>query len=551
VVRYRYLPLTQALIGVAARIADKLRQSVVLSLGLDFHPSRHPRLPPFAEMHRAGLYLLLAAMAVLPAQGVLLDTVGALHVRGLYTVYCLALGGIWVVLLLGLAVQFPAIVLDTLEVVKGRLQLTGMGRISIVVIVLTVVATLLVLLDQATGLTGCMIALGFACVLPSVLRPIEPARGPWLNLAVGPASQPRTARLSDVVTGIHRLMALETLVVVALLVPSSAVVSNDFPVTELLLRVYGWSAAWLLTGGAVLAVAEFNRRRRLGDPAFERERVLWALPGPEAAALELERFAIERAGWTLVVSARLPATEDADLLVGVPDGLTMPGSVPTVKVPPALFVLADNPGRVLSETDERDKSGRAKRCIEQLLTAARPQLGDRGEGTFLVPHCWLVVGLTRDDDRASLDRPPAMTFGQSYQSVMGTRLRRFLNEVMGRAGIDVLYIEDSVRSREVGDVMERIFEHHIRRTDPAELTEADFLGLQGLRIVLHDVDPEVDGIPGVDSHVTRNAISRARILIIGRDKGDDDDDDRPPAEGESSDWLRESLRNLFPRLQHV
>ena len=59
--------------------------------------------------------------------------------------------------------------------------------------------------------------------------------------------------------------------------------------------------------------------------------------------------------------------------------------------------------------------------------------------------------------------------------------------------------------------------------------------------------PVGEGIQGVDSHVTRNAISRARIMIIGRDRKDDDDDDGPPSEGESSDlWLKEVLSGLFP-----
>ena len=46
-------------------------------------------------------------------------------------------------------------------------------------------------------------------------------------------------------------------------------------------------------------------------------------------------------------------------------------------------------------------------AARRLLTAARPRFGDRGEGTFLVPHCWMVVGLTRDDDRGDGERPPA------------------------------------------------------------------------------------------------------------------------------------------------
>jgi hypothetical protein len=54
----------------------------------------------------------------------------------------------------------------------------------------------------------------------------------------------------------------------------------------------------------------------------------------------------------------------------------------------------------------------------------------------------------------------------------------------------------------------------------------------------------------VDSHLTRNAISRARILIIGKERRDGDDDDGPPSADESSDsWLRDALRHVFPRLQ--
>jgi hypothetical protein len=143
-----------------------------------------------------------------------------------------------------------------------------------------------------------------------------------------------------------------------------------------------------------------------------------------------------------------------------------------------------------------------------------------------------------------------MTFGQSFQSALGTRLRRFLHEVMARAGVDVFYIEDSVTPAQVTAVLEALFERHIRRVDPPLVGEQDFLGVQGVHIVLHDVDPETEGIEGVDSHLTRNAISRARIMIIGRDRRDGGDDDGPPTVDESSDqWLSDALRRLFPRLQ--
>jgi hypothetical protein len=162
------------------------------------------------------------------------------------------------------------------------------------------------------------------------------------------------------------------------------------------------------------------------------------------------------------------------------------------------------------------------------------------------------VGLTRDDDRGEGERPPAMTFGQSFQSALGTRLRRFLHEVMTRAEIDVFYIEDAVTPQQFGEVLETLFERHIARADPPQVSEQDFLGVQGVHVVLHEVLPESEGVKGVDTHLVRNAISRARILIVGKDRRDGDDDDGPPSEGESSDsWLREALRRLFPRLQPI
>jgi len=553
VVRYRELPLTAALLELIMRGVTALRSVLVISLGLDFHPDRHPRLPAFTALRRGIVATCAAAIVLYPARGLLRDLLGTMRVPGFYTVHVLVLGAIWMLLLAGIAMHLPAIVLGAMEVLKGRTPLRGALRIFVVALTLGLVGLLLVTLDSSVGVQGCIAALAFASLLPTVVRAVDPPGGPWLNIAFGRDGKPQTAPLGELIRDCHRLLALEALAVVCLLAPSAGAIGDAYPVTNLLLKIYGWSAAWLYTGGALLAIGEFNRRRRLYDPAFARSRVLWAVPGPEARSLQDERRAIEAAGWRLVVSETLPGTDDADLLAGIPAGLMPPCPVPLARIPAALFLVGDSPAQVLCEADERDKARRALTSIERLLTATRPRFGDRGEGTFLVPQCWMVVGLTRDDDRTEGDRsPPAMTFGQSFQLALGTRLRRFLYEVMDRSGVDVFYIEDSVTPQQVRAVLEVLIERHIARAEPAPISEADFMALQGVHIVLHEVDPETEGIEGVDSHLTRNAISRARILIISRDRRDDDDDDDPPSADESSDsWLAEALRRLFPRLQPI
>jgi len=565
VVRYRNLPLTKTLLESSLIAVQELRSRLVLSLGLDFHPDRHPRLPAFVTLRRMVVAAWIAAVCLYPARGVLNEVLAALRMPGLYTVHVLLLGAVWTALLAGIAVQIPAGVLGVIEVLKGRTQLAGLTRLAVVGGVLALVVVLLMVLHHAAGLEGCLAVLAFAALLPSVARAVDPPGGPWLNLAFGKNGRPATAPLGELVRDGHRLFALAAFLIVCVLSPPAArtglpeAISSagpaglePYPVTMLMLAIFGWSAAWLYTVGALLAIGEFNRRRRLFDPAFERSRVLWAATGPETRALEDERLVLERGGWRLIVSDRLPGTEDADLLAGIPSGLLPPCPVPLVRAPAAMFVLAKDPSAILAETDERDKARRAGAAIERLLTAARPRFGDRGEGTFLVPHCWMVVGLTRDDDRGEGERPPAMTFGQSFQSALGTRLRRFLHEVMTRAEIDVFYIEDAVTPQQFGEVLETLFERHVVRVQPPQVSEQDFLGVQGVHVVLHEVLPESEGVKGVDTHLVRNAISRARILIVGKDRRDGGDDDGPPSEGESSDsWLRDALRRLFPRLQPI
>lgn len=550
VVRHRRLPLTARLLeGLLASI-HALRARLVLSLGLDFHPERQPRLAPFTTLRRAQLAAGLAIVALWSTRGLLLDVLQVLRAPGLYTAHVLLLGAVWVALVGGLVVQAPAIVLGIIEVLKGRSALRGAGRAALIALLLVLLTGLLAMLDASAGLAGAAMALAFGALIPSVAVPVEPPGGPWLNIAFGKRSPPRTVRLADLIRDSHRLFALEALLVVCALAPSSEAAAAAHPVTVTLLRLYAWTAVWLVTGGALLGIAEFNRRRRLHDPAFERSRVLWASPGPETSSLLEERPAIEAAGWRLVVSEKLPGLEDADLLVGLPSGLAPPSPVPLARVPAALFLLGRNPGAVLCEADERDKLQRALAVLERLLTSTRPRFGERGEGTFFVPQCWLVVGLTRDDDRPDGERPAAMSFGQSYQAALGTRLRRFFHEVMSRAGIDVIYVEDAVTPQQAVAVIERLFERHVARAEPGAVSEADFSGQPGVHVVLHDVVPEREGLPGVDAHVARNAISRARILIIGRERRDGGDDDGPPTADESSDqWLKDALRNLFPRLQ--
>lgn len=548
--RSRPMPLTTALVDVAVHFARRLRTRLVLSLGLDFHPRARPRPLPFTGLRRVATGLALAAMVMLAAPGFVRELLAATRVRGLYTLHVVGLGVVWGGLAIGILLQLAAGLGVVYEVVKRRWKLEGATRAVVVVAVVAALGTLLVALHDQTGVMGGLGVLAFSCLLPFVLRPVDPPRGPWLNLALGTDGGPLTTRIGSILGDMQRLLSIESVLVVAALVGTTRVDNALFPVTDTLLAAFTWLAVWLSTGGSWLAISEFNRRRRLDDPSFQRSKVLWALPGPEGDALRLERHAIERAGWRLIVADRIPGLDDADLFVGTAGEVAPPTRVPLTRVPSALFLLAPDPGAVLDEAEERDKADRSRELLMRLLGATRPRAQDHGEGTFIVPHCWLVVGLTRDDDRGGIERASGMSFGQSFQNVLGTRLRRFLFEVMYRASIDVVYVEDAVTPEQFGEVLDRLFARHFERARPRAVAEHDFVGIHGVRVVLHDVTPETEEIDGLQDQPSRQAISRARILIVGKDRPDDDDGGDDPSDDESNDlWLRESLTRLFPKLQ--
>src|SRR5258705_11924828 len=152
--RYRTLPLTSRLLDAGAALVAGLRGRLVLSLGLDFHPERHPRLPAFTGLRRAILVAALAALVLYPARGLVREVLLLTRVPGLHTVHVVLLGATWLALLAGLAVHVPAIVLGAIEGLKRRAGLRGVARALCIAAFLVPVAMLTAVLGGGRGSGG-------------------------------------------------------------------------------------------------------------------------------------------------------------------------------------------------------------------------------------------------------------------------------------------------------------------------------------------------------------------------------------------------------------
>jgi len=164
--------------------------------------------------------------------------------------------------------------------------------------------------------------------------------------------------------------------------------------------------------------------------------------------------------------------------------------------------------------------------LAQLLRAARRHdraLGNqRGEGFWLGPQHWFLLGLGRDRQadeealREGLFEPRA---GSAYADVLDWRARAHLLEVCRDVEVDLVFLQDGVSFGGLRRVLETLFEVHDIFGGTRRVEERDFVGLVGLRIVLHDFELGrrllKTGYPEPDY----DDLARARILHVFKDKG--------------------------------
>jgi hypothetical protein len=191
--------------------------------------------------------------------------------------------------------------------------------------------------------------------------------------------------------------------------------------------------------------------------------------------------------------------------------------------------------------------------MRTLLESASAHTYRRGEGFFFAPQCWLIDGLQRDEleqeEPVEVASDARQRLSPLYQRLFDIRLRRHLHAVLRSADLDVIFVEDGLPRESVLMALERLLlRYESGHTEP--LQEHELQGLVGLRAHIQQIGLDRPLRPLHKLREPRyDDISRARILLLVRDRGlgEDDDAPRPPEASEDTDrWLRESLRNLFP-----
>lgn len=160
------------------------------------------------------------------------------------------------------------------------------------------------------------------------------------------------------------------------------------------------------------------------------------------------------------------------------------------------------------------------RGLQSLLRRAGSRRRTAGSGYWVGLHHWFIHGLSRDE----IDEQHAQLLEiipPFYRKVFAHGARHHFWEICHALDVDLLYVEDGVDFRSFRRVLRVLFEQFDIHAGRQPLREMHFAGLPKVRVILHDFEPQKPWPKTKYPEPDYEDISRARILHVFRDRGDD------------------------------
>lgn len=300
-------------------------------------------------------------------------------------------------------------------------------------------------------------------------------------------------------------------------------ISASMPVTS----AFGLALVWSSAGSSIVWCALSSKLLLLGtrnDPAAASPMAVY-VEGAESSELrQATRLACNSAHADLANDRRkhfddavrvklVPSIGDADL--------QWRGGVPCV----TLSQLNDT--SVMRRLHRRDDIQRRRKLvtgIEALFKHAHARKYEFGEGFWLAPHLWFVLGLSRDSAGPAgveADGSWVEILGRPYHHVFSTPVRHHCHQIFKGLGVDLIFIADGVRFSAIRRVLRIFFEQYDMHGGNRRLEERDLVGIPGVRCILHELDLDTPFTDRKYPEPDYEDVARARILHIYRDRGGD------------------------------
>lgn len=514
----RPIPLLRALLQAAMRGGQSLLERLP-RVGVDLRgdpplQAGAPRL--FA---RALLLALVLAAAFWAWRAQFPSGARSLLVTVSPSVYFLILACLWTVLLGG-AVFFVALSVLFAHVLYATYGATSRPRYPWILAATAgaywAAMVVLALWLDARFAVG---AVFLFCV--GLLAMLLSARQPSLRLIWTPRALPERIRVLELR---HWMILTEGVIAVSVLAfslyclgetLSGGTESSGAPVTGFL----GLGLAWAAAGAAPLWIGFdffFFRNGWFRNPARAQPVQVHVQAPRNAPEARAARGCLEAAGFRVRVSERPPRrTEVALSLRPAGDG---PAEPP--RSWPMTATHADLAREVVhTRIRERDKIQRRRHLLKGLertfKRAGRKYA--KGSGFWLAPHLWFIQGLHRDEDD---DDQFDLCVGPRYSRVLPLTARNHLYQVLSALEIDLIFVEDGIKFRQLRHVLRMLFEIYDIHGGRQAAEERHFAGIPGVRVILHSVEPLKPFPTEVYPEPDYEDIGRAKILHVFKDRGE-------------------------------
>jgi hypothetical protein len=275
-------------------------------------------------------------------------------------------------------------------------------------------------------------------------------------------------------------------------------------------RIFGIATS-MATLFYLFATLDFLDIKRLrSDPALPRMKKLHFRNGTLPGGLKVT-------GWNLTATNRPPRRDEADLYFDTdPSGIKASGAPPLRKdlrmIPPQERQF------YLDHADFIAKRRIFYRGLKRLMKICHASEFRDGAGFIMIPHCYFIEGLHRDDRNEDLEENRVI--GPLFQDLWGVRVRHFLYRVFTAMDIDIIYFEDGIRFSSLKSVLEILFELYHTRGQNFRIEEYHFAGLTGVKVLVEMIRPDLprkENEEYPETHFTN--LSQARVLIVFRDNG--------------------------------
>ncbi|MDP6931180.1 MAG: hypothetical protein QF412_15900 [Planctomycetota bacterium] len=157
------------------------------------------------------------------------------------------------------------------------------------------------------------------------------------------------------------------------------------------------------------------------------------------------------------------------------------------------------------------------RGTEKLFKRAAGYRFDRAGGFWFAPHLWFFGGLRRDSGEGLADRS-LRPIGLPFRQVFDPAARQHFFDVMRGVDIDLIFVEDGVGFRRLRSVLRVIFEVWDMHGGNRSVREWDFRGLVGVRVIIHDLQPDAPFRSAVYQEPGEQKFGRARVLHVFRER---------------------------------